>query len=208
MKKSIREEIDAQKKRGVLLILTGPTGAGKDTVYQELKKKHNPSLIRITTTTSRKLRTGESEGNPYHFISRAEFEDKIGKYEFFEWVEFRGELYGTQKQTLQNALESGNDVIWIMEAKGVKNIKEKAKSMTNRAVFIYLVAPDIHMLENRVHKDERFINTNRWNQALVEWEMEQYDDCDYLVINEDGKLEEAVAKVGSIIEAKRMEILQ
>lgn len=205
MSHTIIDEITSQTKRGVLLILTGPTGAGKDTVYQELKK-NAPTLIRIITTTSRSPRTGESEANPYHFISRNDFEDKISKNEFFEWVEFRGELYGTQKATLQNALESGSNVIWIMEAKGVKNIKEKVKQMTDRVVFVYIVAPDIQMLEGRVHKDEAHINTHRWNQSLVEWEMQQYDDCEYLVINEDGKLDEAVRKVEAIIEAKRMEI--
>ncbi len=67
-------------------------------------------------------------GTPYHFVSREQFEQLIAEGAFFEWVEFRGELYGTQKKTLQDALATGNGVIWRIEAKGVKNIKRKNKS--------------------------------------------------------------------------------
>ncbi|MEK7092190.1 MAG: hypothetical protein AAB907_01040, partial [Patescibacteria group bacterium] len=145
-------------------------------------------------------------GNPYYFLSREDFERKIVEDAFFEWVEFRGELYGTQKKTLMDALEKGVDVIWRIEAKGVKNIKQKVKQMVDRSVFVFLTAP-VEILKNRVMKDEgdqKF--TTRWNESLVLWEREQYDDCDYLVFNQQDNLKEAVKQVLSIIEAKRIEI--
>lgn len=204
-KKHINEEITEQRNRGVLLVLTGPTGAGKDTVFAELMRR-NPHIVKIVTTSSREMRQGETQGNPYYFIPRDEFEQKIADGAFFEWVEFRGHLYGTQKETLEKALKTGNDVIWHIDAKGVKNIKEKVKEMVSRSAFVFLTAPDVEVLKDRVQKDEKHLMHHRWNEPLVVWEMEQYDDCDYLVINENGDLEKTVNKVQAIMEAKRQEI--
>jgi len=205
--KTIFEEIQDQKSRGVLLVLTGPTGAGKDSLFELLLQ--DPSIIKITTTTSRSLREKESEGNPYHFISRQEFEKMIADSAFFEWVEFRGELYGTQKKTLENALKKNVNVIWHIEAKGVKNIKQKVKEMVKRSVFVYLTANSVEELKRRVEIDE---NNNkmhkRWNESLVNWEMEQYDDCDYLVVNEHGRLKETASQILSIMETKKLEVIK
>lgn len=203
--KDISKEIEEQKKRGVLLVLTGPTGAGKDTVFARLLEE-NSNIVKIVTTSSRDKRESESEGNPYYFIPRAEFEQKIADGAFFEWVEFRGHLYGTQKATLSDALKTGKDIIWHIDAKGVKNIKEKVKEMDDRSAFVFLTAPSIDVLKQRVIKDEKHLVHHRWNEPLVMWEMEQYDDCDYLVINEDGSIEETVGKVKAIMDVKRQEI--
>lgn len=203
--KDINEEVSEQRKRGVLLVLTGPTGAGKDTVFHELMSR-NPNLVKVVTTTSRIPRAKESEGNPYHFISRGEFEQKIADGAFFEWVEFRSHLYGTQKNELTSAIESGKDVIWHIDAKGIKNIKQKVKELVPRSVFVFLTAPSIEVLKERVRKDELNMVEHRWNEPLVTWEMEQYDDCDYLVINEENQLEKTLQKVISVIETKRLEV--
>ncbi len=205
MKSALRDEIIAQQKRGVLLILTGPSGAGKDSVLNTIKAQH-PSVTKIITTTSRDPRPGESEGNPYHFVSRDEFERLIGEEKFFEWVEFRGEMYGTQKDTLHQALEQGADVLWRIDVKGVKNIKRKVKEMTKRAVFVFLTAPSVDELEERVTKAEGD-KDKRWNPSIVTWEMSQYDDCDYLVVNKESELEQTANSIWSIIETKRREII-
>lgn len=205
-KKTVDQEADDQKKRGVLLVLTGPTGAGKDTVFKKLQEK-DKKVIKIITTTSREPRKGEQEGNPYCFLSRDAFEKKIIEDAFFEWVEFRGHLYGTQKKTLTSALEKNVDVIWRIEAKGVKNIKEKVKKMVSRVVFVFLTAP-VAVLKHRVQKDEGDAKFNtRWNQSLVVWEREQYGDSDYLVFNEQDNLEKAVEDIRSIMKAKKLEII-
>lgn len=206
MIKPIDEEINSQKHRGVLLIVTGPTGVGKDALFAKLQER-NPSIGRVITTSSRAMRSNEKEGNPYFFITRGKFEEMIAEGAFFEWVEFRGELYGTQEKTLQQELAKGVDIIWHIDAKGVKNIKEKVKQMLPRSVFVFLAPPDIATLEKRVHNDEGKV-LHRWNPALVSWEIDQYDDCDYVVVNADGDLDRAVEKVMSIIEAKRLEIIK
>lgn len=206
MHKKIFDEITEQKKRGVLLVLTGPTGSGKDVLVNAYLKEH-PATIKIITTTTRAMRDIESEGNPYHFIPREKFEEMIGEDAFYEWVEFRTDLYGTQKKTIDDALASGNDVIWKIEAKGVKNIKAKIKTEVPRSVFVFLTATSIETLKKRVDHDEGESVAHRWNEPLVKWEMEQYDDSEYLLVNEDGKLEHSLASLSAIIEAKRQEVI-
>lgn len=206
-KKPILQEIEEQQHRGVFLILTGPTGAGKDAVFGKLMAQ-DASIKKIITTVSRPMRNAESEGNPYHFITREVFEQMIANGDFFEWVEFREHLYGTEKRVIEEALATKKDVIWHIEAKGVKNIKQKIKDMVPRSVFIFLTAPSVMFLEERVKKDEGTEVIHRWNEPLVKWEMDQYDDCDYLVVNEEGKLDETVEKIKAIMEARRQEIIK
>jgi guanylate kinase len=204
--KSLDQELLEQQARGVLLVITGPSGSGKDTLIAALKNKY-PQLSWIISTTSRDLRDGESEGKPYHFVTRDRFEELIAQGAFFEWVEFRGELYGTQKQTLLDAVKEGRDIVWKIEAKGVKNIKAKIKQMVPRSAFVFLMANSMQAMKERVTKAEGEEGAKkRWNESLVIWEMKQYEDCEYLVVNKDGEMEDALQKLGSILEAKRLEL--
>jgi len=207
MHKKIFDEIAEQHTRGVLLVLTGPTGSGKDALINSYLTIH-PNTTKIITSTTRAMREVESEGNPYYFIPREKFEEMIGEDAFYEWVEFRTDMYGTQKKTIDEALASGKDVIWKIEAKGVKNIKAKIKQSVPRSVFVFLTAPSIAMLKERVDHDEGENVVHRWNEPLVKWEMEQYDDSEYLLVNEDGKLEKSLSDLSAIIESKRQEVIK
>lgn len=207
MHKIIFDEISQQKNRNVLLVLTGPTGAGKDALLTLFLSEHK-HIVKIVTTTSRPMRSHESEGHPYHFVSRDQFEKLIGNHAFYEWVEFRGELYGTQRKTIEDAMKTGKDIVWKIEARGVKNIKQKIKEAVPRSVFIFLTAPSVETMHERVKRDEGKALFHRWNEALVKWEMDQFDDSDYLLINEEGKLFETAQKLSAIIEAKRQEIFK
>lgn len=204
--KNVETELTEQSTRGVLLVITGPSGSGKDTLISLLKKKH-PQIEWIISTTSRSMREGESQGNPYHFVTREEFERLIADGEFFEWVEFRGELYGTQKKSLMDAINSGKDVVWKIETKGVKNIKTKIKQMVPRSAFVFLMGDSLETMKKRVYKAEGEEKALiRWNESLVVWEMKQYEDCDYLVLNSEENRDEALEKLLSILQAKRYEI--
>ncbi len=210
----IHEEIEAQKKRGVLVILTGPTCAGKDSVMKSLLEKR-PNLIRMVTTNSRPMRPEEKEGADYHFVARDDFEKLIGEDAFIEWVEYLGHYKGGQKKHLEEALASGKDVIWRIDVRGVKNVRAKvdemvedSESAVEAAVFIFLTPPDLETLDKRM-RVRGTENEQVWHESLnlAKWELEQYDDCDYLVVNEDNKLEEAVAAIECIIESARRMIV-
>lgn len=214
MARPISEEIAAQRKRGVLLILTGPTAAGKDTVMRELLRRRT-NLIRMVTTNSRPLRPEEKEGVDYYFVKREEFERLISEDAFIEWVEYLGHYKGGQKKHLEEALASGKDVIWRIDVRGVKNIRGRVEAMVEdpdspveAAVFVFLAPPDLDTLARRM-KARGTENEEVWHQGLnlAKWELEQYDDCDYLVVNEDSKLNEAVAAVECIIEAAHRLVL-
>lgn len=209
----IHEEIENQKKRSVLIVLSGPTAAGKDSVMKALLEKR-PNLIRMITTNSRPMRPGEKEGVDYYFVERADFEKLISEDAFVEWVEYLGHYKGGQKKHLEEALSSGKDVIWRIDVRGVKNIKTKVHEMiadpnspVKAVVFIFLAPPDLETLGRRM-RVRGTENEEVWNQGLnlAKWELEQYDDYDYLVINEDDKLDKAIIAAEGIIEAVRRHI--
>jgi len=209
----IQKEIENQKKRGVLLVLTGPTCAGKDTVMQKLLSR-NKNMVHLVTTTSRPKRPGEVEGKDYHFVDRNEFERLISENAFLEWVEYLGHYKGGQKRHVEEALSSGKDVIWRIDVRGVKNIKKRVKEMIqdpsspiSATAFVFLAPPDLTTLKRRMEKratEDRKVQKSGLDLAI--WEMDQYDDSEYLVINVDDKLDKAVERVEFIVEAERIRV--
>lgn len=213
METRIVEEIRMQKKRGVLLVLTGPTAVGKDTIMQLLLQR-NPKLVRLVTTTSRPKRPQEVEGTDYYFVERPEFEKLMSEGAFLEWVEYLGHYKGTQMKHLKEALLTGHDVIWRIDVRGVKNIKQRVTEMvkdpefpTCTPAFVFLTVPDLETLKRRMEK--RATETEQVQQQgldLAKWEMDQFDDSDFLVVNEDEKEKETAKKIEGIVEAERNKI--
>lgn len=199
-------ELARQKKRGVLLVLSGPSGVGKDTVMLGLLEKY-PNMTKLVTTNSRPMRDDETEGFDYHFVTREEFEKLIAEEAFFEWVEYRGHYRGGQKKHVQEALESGHDVIWRIDVRGVMNIREKVKEMFPHSAFVLLAVEDMQVLKRRM--EERASETKdefEWSMDMAVWEQRQWHHFDYVVPNEDGKLDKTVDMVAKIVEATRMQV--
>jgi len=201
----IGQEFADQEKRKILVVISGPTCAGKDSVVQELLKR-NQSMTRLVTTNSRAKRKEEKEGVDYFFVSKKEFEKLIAKEAFFEWVEYRGDYRGGQKKHVKEALNSGKDVIWRIDVRGVKNIYERVKDEIPHSVFIFL-GEELPVLEQRMKQrateDKRWRD---WSTSRAKWELAQFRDFDYVVPNRQGKLRETVDIVEAIIEAKRREV--
>lgn len=183
---------------GTLFVITGPSGAGKDSV---LNKVHDlgQKFGCIVTTTTRGMRTGESEGHPYYFMSRPDFEQKIAGKQMAEWAEVYGNLYGSTTQEVEDVL-SGNEVVAIrVDPQGARSFKK----IYPNCVTIFILPPSFELLEkrliNRATDSEEIIKKRL---ILAKKELENLLDWDYLVVNEDGKLADAAREVMDIIAIK------
>ena len=193
------------KKKNVLIVISGPTCAGKDSVMRTLLEQ-DKNIVRLVTTNSRDKRPDEKEGVDYYFVSREEFEKLIIDDAFFEWVEYRGDFRGTQKKHVQQALATGKDVIWRIDVRGVKNIYEKVKKEIPNSIFIFL-GEELSILEERMKKRASEDKTWRdWSISRAVWELKQHKDFDYVVWNKEDHLSKTVEIVRMIIEAEKRRV--
>lgn len=178
-----------------IFIISGPSGAGEDSIINGLQKKF--SIERIITTTTREMRAGESQGNPYWFISREEFIMRRDAGEFVEWAEqYNGNLYGVTKTEIERVKSIGKIGTWKIEWKGVIT----AKKLFPEIPAIFITVSDLKTLEERIRKrdnvSDEYIKERM--EYTKEW-MQHADIYDYTVVNEDGKLEEVIEQVAEII---------
>lgn len=187
-----------ESQRGILLVLSGPSGVGKGTVCSALREK-KPELVYSVSATTRSPREGEVDGINYFFKTRQQFEEMIAADELLEWAEYVGNYYGTPRKFVEDMLNQGNDVILEIEVQGALQVKNKFPD----GVFIFLAPPDLeelrHRIEGRGTETEETIKT-RMATALKEIElMDQYD---YVVIND--KIDETVKEIEAIIMAEHL----
>lgn len=184
-------------KKGLLVIISGPSGAGKGTVVSELIK--NKSYALSTSITTRQAREGEIDGVHYFFRNTEEFKKMIEKNELLEYAEFCGNYYGTPMFYVEEQLEQGKNVILEIEVQGALQVKERYKE----AILIFLTPPNIvelrRRLENRATETLEKINM-RMKRAKEEIRL--IDKYDYIVINEI--VEEAVFGINNIVESEKM----
>ncbi len=189
-----------QKKQGQLIVVSGPSGAGKDTIVGKLIE-NNSNIWLSVSATSRKPRAGEEEGINYFFLEKEEFEQKIQENYFLEYAEYAGNYYGTPKEKIIEKIEKGIDVVLVIEIQGAKKIKD----LVPEAIFIFIMPPSekelLKRLKNRkTEAKEKIIE--RFNIAYKE--MNEVTKYNYVVVNDE--LEEAVAKVDSIIKAEKCRV--
>ncbi len=178
-----------------LFIISGPSGAGEDSIINGLEKIF--SIERVITTTTRDPRSGEYAGSPYYFIKKEEFIEKRDKGGFVEWAQhYNGNLYGVTKEEIERVSKSGKVGIWKIEYKGV----ETAKKIYPEIKAIFVNAPSLEILADRIRRrdgvSEEYIQERM--EYTKEW-LKHTDIYDYTVINEEGKLNEAIQKVADII---------
>ncbi len=189
----------AKDTEQILLVLTGPTGAGKTTVMQALFEKYPEKFFHIKTTVSRPMREGESEGNPYYFVSEQTAEELVAQDAYEEWMRFRGFIYGTRKKTFYEGVESGKDLMWVIDLQGVKNVKDKMKQNFTKSIFIYLYS-DKEVLYQRVVSAEGEEKAKlRWHEDIVERELAEAAVCDTIVYNQQGKLSETIEQIETLM---------
>lgn len=182
--------------RGILFVVSAPAGCGKDTILEKAFAKEINLCYSVSATT-RAMRAGETEGISYYFKTREEFEKMIADGELLEHTEYCGNYYGTPKQTVQDALELGQNVVLKIEIEGAENVKR----LIPEAVLIFILPPSMQELNRRLHKrgteDEETI-AQRLKQA--EKEISFAENYDYVIVN--GDLDKAVQDLVSIVDAE------
>jgi guanylate kinase len=199
---TLAKERDVLTGPGLLFVVSGPSGAGKDTLVEGLRARHTRFLYSVSATT-RAPRTGERPEIDYFFLERTEFEQRIVLGDFLETREYNGHLYGTPRSFIDQALRDGYDVISKPEVNGALAMKRAFPG----AVLIFIVPDKFSHLRSRL--EARRTETNEQIAARLETAHEEFTfarQFDYLVINEEAQPEAAVADLEAIVRAERYRI--
>lgn len=188
-------------KRGMLIVLSGPSGVGKGTVRKAIFDQPGNDFQYSISMTTRKPRPGEVNGKDYFFVSKEEFEQKIQAGEMLEYAKYVDNYYGTPLKWINDTLDAGKDVFLEIEVNGAMQVRSKSPN----DVFIFLTPPDLMELKQRlIHRgtDSMEVINKRIKKAFGEIEMMQ--NYDYAVVNDE--VPNAVEKVKEIIRSERLRV--
>ncbi|MDG6078894.1 guanylate kinase [Erythrobacter litoralis] len=190
---------DALARRGVLFILSSPSGAGKTTISRMLLEADDAIRLSVSVTT-RPPRPGEIDGVHYYFVDDAEFDRLVEEDDFYEWAPVFGYRYGTPKGRIRAALKDGQDFLFDIDWQGTQQLYQKDQQ---DVVRVFILPPSIAELRRRLESrntDEPEVIDARMDRARAE--ISHWDAYDYVVINED--VDACFAKVREILDAERM----
>ena len=194
-----RQPDSAVTRRGLMLVLSSPSGAGKTTLTRKLLDEDKGVALSVSVTT-RKMRPGEKDGRDYHFVNRRQFDAMVEKNELLEWAEVFDNYYGTPKKAVMDSLAAGRDVLFDVDWQGTQQLRDKAP---NDLVSIFVLPPSIPELERRLHKRAQDdYETIHRRMAKAADEMSHWQEYDYVVINHD--LDDTFADVLAILAAERV----
>jgi guanylate kinase len=186
-------------RRGLMLVLSSPSGAGKTTLSRMLLKADGHIELSISVTT-RPQRPGEVDGRDYHFIDMVRFEAMVKSGKLLEWAEVFGHRYGTPRAPVEKALRAGCDVLFDIDWQGTQQLRERAR---DDLVSVFILPPSVKELQRRLERraqDSRVIIAGRMAKAAGE--MSHWPEYDYVIVNRDKK--EAFAEVRAILAAERL----
>lgn len=186
-------------RRGVLLVMSSPSGAGKTTLSRRLLATDDNIAMSVSVTT-RKPRPGEVNGKDYNFISQTQFDEMVAKKELLEWAKVFGNSYGTPKRPVEDALQAGRDVLFDIDWQGTQQM---AQAMKEDLVRLFILPPTPDSLRTRLinrAQDTSAVIAKRMAEAAHE--ISHWPEYDYVIINDN--LDVAHAQVVSILTAERL----
>ncbi|EAQ27920.1 guanylate kinase [Erythrobacter sp. NAP1] len=193
------QTIDKLARRGLLFILSSPSGAGKTTLSRMLLAK-DPEIRLSISATTRPPRPGEEDGVHYHFVSDAEFDRMVEEDDFYEWAHVFGHRYGTPKGHIREGLKQGQDYLFDIDWQGTQQLKQKDDQ---DVVTVFVLPPSLDELRRRL--EARAQDTDEVIDARMERaraEISHWAEYDYVVINDN--VDECFARVCEVLDAERM----
>jgi guanylate kinase len=189
----------AVARRGLMLVLSSPSGAGKTTLSRMLLEEDDSVALSVSVTT-RPRRPGEVDGRDYHFIDRRRFDALVDKGELLEWAEVFDSYYGTPAKPVMDALAGGHDVLFDIDWQGTQQLREKARG---DLVSVFVLPPSIPELERRLKsRAQDDYETIHRRMAKAADEMSHWAEYDYVVINRD--LDTTFGEVKAVLSAERL----
>ena len=187
------------ERRGFLLVLSSPSGAGKTTITRRLVERV-PGLALSVSVTTRLPRQGEVEGRDYYFIEQSRFDDMVGRGELLEHATVFDHCYGTPRQPIEQALDTGRDIVGDLDWQGTQQL---AQSVRPDLVSVFVLPPSLAALETRLRaraQDSASVVAARMAGSLEE--MSHWSEYDYVIVNNE--VEDSVAQVQAIVTAERL----
>ena len=195
---------DAIQRRGLMLVLSSPSGAGKTTLSRQLLD--NDSRIQLSVScTTRAKRPGEKDGVDYHFVDTPTFRGMIERGDFLEHASVFGHYYGTPKGPVEKALSEGRDVLFDIDWQGTQQLKDPAKNVKADLVTVFILPPSTRDLEKRLltrAQDPKDVVAQRMSKAADE--MSHYAEYDYVIVNKD--IGTSLSNLKAILTAERLKL--
>ena len=186
-------------RRGLMLVLSSPSGAGKSTISRALLKGH-PDLAMSVSATTRPMRPGELDGKDYFFLDTDKFKSMVAENQFLEHAKVFDNRYGTPRGPVEDALRAGKDVLFDVDWQGTQQLKQNAR---DDLVSIFILPPSIEELERRLYtraQDSEEVVKSRMSKATSE--MSNWAEYDYIIVNEN--IAQSVAEAEAILAAERL----
>ena len=190
---------DTLQRRGLMFILSSPSGAGKTTIARRLLAEDGTIRMSVSVTT-RPPRPGEADGSDYHFVSQATFDEMVDAGNFMEWATVFGHSYGTPKAHIRAGLKEGQDFLFDIDWQGTQQLYQRAET---DVVRVFLLPPSLAELRRRLTSrgtDSAEVIADRMARAQAE--ISHWDGYDYVVVNDD--IDDCFTKVTQILAAERM----
>jgi guanylate kinase len=190
----------AIRRRGIMLVLSSPSGAGKSTISQRLLRDEKDALTMSISATTRPRRPSEVPGQDYHFITREEFDRMVRNGDFLEHAEVFGNGYGTPRAFVEKAIREGRDILFDIDWQGTKKLRQ---ALPDDLVSIFILPPSIEELERRLRtraQDSDAVVAKR--MAMAHQEISHWQEYDYVVVNDD--VANCLKEVEAVLTAERV----